>query len=118
MTYRGQGEPPWEGWSGFMLAVVGILVVVGSVVGGYLLERGNLALLIQPAEVVIIFGSAAGSLLLSSRAKIVKFIVRNIKFVFSSSGPTKESYLELLLLLYQIFSKIRKQRLLSIESYV
>lgn len=101
-----------------MLAIVGILVVVGSVVGGYLLERGNLALLIQPAEVVIIFGSAAGSLLLSSRAKIVKFIVRNIKLVFSSSGPTKESYLELLLLLYQIFSKIRKQGLLSIEADV
>lgn len=101
-----------------MLAVLGILVVVGSVVGGYLLERGNLALLIQPAEVVIIFGSAAGSLLLSSRAKIVKFIVRNIKLVFSSSGPNKESYLELLLLLYQIFSKIRKQGLLSIEADV
>ncbi|MGQ9653235.1 MAG: flagellar motor stator protein MotA [Thermodesulfobacteriota bacterium] len=101
-----------------MLAVLGILVVVGSVVGGYLLERGNLALLIQPAEVAIIFGSAAGSLLLSSRAKIVKFIVRNIKLVFSSSGPNKESYLELLLLLYQIFSKIRKQGLLSIEADV
>lgn len=101
-----------------MIAVLGILVVVGSVVGGYLLERGNLALLIQPAEVVIIFGSAAGSLLLSSRAKIVKFIVRNIKLVFSSSGPNKESYLELLLLLYQIFSKIRKQGLLSIEADV
>ena len=47
-----------------MLVIVGALVVLGSVVGGYMMHGGKLLLLSQPAEFVIIGGAAAGSLLI------------------------------------------------------
>ena len=49
-----------------MLLIIGALVVLGSIVGGYLMEGGNLLLLNQPAEFVIIGGAALGSLLIST----------------------------------------------------
>ena len=44
-----------------MFSIIGILVVFGAVVGGYLMEKGNLMVLVQPAELVIIGGAAAGT---------------------------------------------------------
>ncbi len=99
-----------------MSVVIGILVVLGSVVGGYLLERGNLGLLFQPAEFVIIFGAAAGALLISSRGKVITLILGGVGSIFGGNHTGKGSYLDLLLLLYNLFSKIRKQGLLAIES--
>ncbi|HDY70918.1 MAG TPA: flagellar motor stator protein MotA, partial [Nitrospirae bacterium] len=52
-----------------MLALIGILIVLGAVVGGYLMENGNLSVLFQPAEVVIIFGAALGSLVIAAPPK-------------------------------------------------
>jgi len=99
-----------------MFAIIGILVVFGSVVGGYVLEHGNLSLLFQPVELLIIGGAAFGAFMISSPAKIVGLVAKSIGTVFGGSAPSKATYLEVLTLLYQIFSKIRKEGLVSIES--
>ncbi|MDA8239452.1 MAG: flagellar motor stator protein MotA [Nitrospiraceae bacterium] len=99
-----------------MFAIVGIVVVLGSIISGYLLEHGNLSVLFQPAEVVIIFGAAIGSFLISSPGPVAKLVAGNIGKVFSGGGTTKAHYLEILALLSLIFSKIRKEGLISIES--
>ncbi len=99
-----------------MFAIIGIVVVLVSVIGGFLLEKGNLHVLIQPAEVLIIFGAAIGSFLIASPAKVVSLVAKNLPRIISSSGQSKERYLELLSLLYQLFSKIRKEGLISIEA--
>ncbi len=99
-----------------MFAIIGILVVFGSVVGGYVLEHGNLALLFQPVELLIIGGAALGAFLISSPAKIVGLVAKSIGTVFGGSAPSKAMYMEFLTLLYQVFSKIRKEGLVSIES--
>jgi chemotaxis protein MotA len=101
-----------------MLAAIGIGVVLVAVLGGFLIEKGNLSVLIQPAEVLIIFGSAAGSLVISSHGKMLGMIAGNLARIFSASATSRETYLELLLLLYQLFTKVRKQGLLSIEADV
>lgn len=101
-----------------MFAIIGVLVVTGSVIGGYLMVKGNLALLFQPAEFVIIFGAAIGGFLIASPPKITALVVKNIARIFTAKGPTKAKYLELLTLLYQLFSKIRKEGLISLESDV
>lgn len=101
-----------------MFAIIGVLVVTGSVIGGYLMVKGNLALLFQPAEFVIIFGAAIGGFLIASPPKISALVVKNIARIFTAKGPTKAKYLELLTLLYQLFSKIRKEGLISLESDV
>ena len=49
-----------------MFSIIGIPVVIGAIVGGYLMERGNLLLLLQPAEVLIIGGAAIGTMLIAN----------------------------------------------------
>ncbi len=99
-----------------MYAIIGIAVVLGSVVGGYLMEHGNLSVLLQPAELVIIFGAATGAFLISSPAKVVSLVAKNIMTIFTGKAVSRDEYLELLSLLNLIFSKIRKEGLISIES--
>ncbi len=99
-----------------MLVLLGVFVVTASVFGGFLLEKGNLSVLIQPAELIIIFGAVIGSLFISSPPKVVSVIFKNMALIVKSKSNNKEKYLELLTLLYQLFSKIRKEGLISIES--
>lgn len=99
-----------------MFAIIGIVIVLASVIGGFLLEGGNLHVLIVPAELIIIFGSAIGAFVISSPGHVLGIVLKNVKTIFSSGGPSKTSYLELLYLLNTIFSKIRKDGLISIEA--
>ena len=54
-----------------MFAIIGIFVVIGSIVGGFLMEKGNLAVLVQPAELVIIAGASIGTLLIANPVPVV-----------------------------------------------
>ncbi|MEW6571382.1 MAG: flagellar motor stator protein MotA [Nitrospirota bacterium] len=99
-----------------MFLIVGILVVIGSVVLGFLIEKGNLHVLFQPAEMLIIFGAAIGSLLISSPPKVLASVAKEVTSIVNPKNHNKAQYLELLTLLYQLFSKIRKEGLISIES--
>jgi chemotaxis protein MotA len=99
-----------------VLNIVGAIVVLAGVIGGYLMEHGNLAVLFQPAELVIIGGAAFGSFLISSPRKVVVQVLRNVGGVFRNKGNGKAHFIELLTLLFQIFSKIRKEGLISIEA--
>ncbi len=99
-----------------MFILIGIAVVLGSVIGGYLMEHGNLSLLIQPAELVIIFGAALGGFVISSPLKVIKAVQGSLLRMFSSKIYSRTDYLESLVLLSEIFYKIRKEGLVSIES--
>jgi len=101
-----------------MFAIIGIVIVLGSVIGGYLLEHGNLSVLIQPAEILIIGGASIGSLILASPRKVLLLVIRNINAIFRSADIGKEAYMDLLILLNSLFRKIRKEGLLAIESDV
>ncbi len=99
-----------------MFIFIGAGIVLGAVIFGYLLEHGNLFVLVQPAELLIIFGAAIGSFLISSPPKVVSMVIKSLKKIISSKGQTKANYLDMLSLLYQIFSKIRKEGLIAIEA--
>ena len=99
-----------------MFVIAGALIVVCSVIGGFLMEKGNPSLLFQPAELVIILGSAIGAFFIASPPRVVKVVAKNITLIISSKEQSKEKYLEILSLLYQLLSKIRKEGLISIES--
>ncbi len=98
-----------------MLALIGILIVLGAVIGGYLMENGNLSVLFQPAEIVIIFGAALGSLVIAAPPKSLGMVLKSVGKIFFGKGMGKSGYLELLTVLFQLFSKIRKEGLISIE---
>ena len=61
-----------------MFAIIGIVIVFGAVIGGFLMEKGNLAVLIQPAELVIIGGAAAGTLLIGNPLPVVMKIFKGL----------------------------------------
>jgi chemotaxis protein MotA len=98
-----------------MLAIVGILVVFGAVIGGFLMEKGNIHVLIQPAELLIIAGAALGTLLVANPTHILKGIVSGLTGVLSGSKFGKERYLRTLKMMYEFLNKVRKEGLLSVE---
>ncbi len=99
-----------------MFVIIGLFLVSGSVIIGFMMEKGNPYILIQPAEFVIIFGAALGAFFIASPPKVITAVVKNVAAIVTSKSPDKAKYLDLLLLLYQLFSKIRKEGLISIES--
>ncbi len=101
-----------------MFAIIGILVVIGAVVGGYLMEHGKLLVLMQPAELVIIGGAAAGTLLIANPLSTVIAIVKGIVGVLKGSPYTKASYLETLKMLNELFMQARKQGMVKLEEDV
>lgn len=101
-----------------MFAIIGIIVVLVSIIGGYLLEHGNLHVLFQPAELVIIGGAAVGAFFISSPVRVIKLVAKEFPSIFKPAVVTKEICLELLLLLNGLFRKIRQEGLLSLEQDV
>src|SRR5580693_2715174 len=101
-----------------MFGVIGIVIVFGAVVAGYLMEHGNLMVLIQPAELVIIGGAAAGTVLIANPVTVLKSIVRGIGAVFGASKFDKAAYLKILTQLNAVMQKARKGGLSAIESDV
>jgi chemotaxis protein MotA len=101
-----------------MFGIIGIVIVFGAVVAGYLMEHGNLKVLIQPAELVIIGGAAAGTVLIANPVTVLKSILSGITAVFGSSKFDKTAYLRILTQLNAVMQKARKGGLSAIESDV
>jgi chemotaxis protein MotA len=101
-----------------MFAIIGIVVVFGCVVAGYLMEHGNLRVLIQPAELVTIGGAAIGTVLIANPLHILKQIAGGIGGVFGGSKYTKPAYIESLRMMYELLNKARKDGLMALENDV
>jgi chemotaxis protein MotA len=101
-----------------MFPAIGLVIVIGSVVGGYLLEGGNLSVIVQPVEVLIIMGAAFGAFVAGSPKKLLNMSFKQALGIFSAKGHSKESFLEMLLLLNDLFRKARREGLIAIESHV
>src|SRR6516162_7099452 len=98
-----------------MFAIIGVIVVIGAVVGGYLMEKGNLLVLLQPAELVIIGGAAAGTVLISNPLHVLKKIAGGITGAFKGAKYSRQRYLETLKMLYDVFSRARRNGLVALE---
>jgi chemotaxis protein MotA len=101
-----------------MFAIIGIVVVFGAVLAGYLMEHGNVKVLMQPAELIIIAGAAIGTVLVANPIHILKQIFAGVLGVFKGSKITKPFYLETLKMMYDLLGKARKEGLMSLESDV
>jgi len=101
-----------------MIPIIGFVIVSVCVIGGYLLEGGNLSVIFQPVELLIICGAAIGGFIVASPMKIIKAVGTSITRIFTNKPNTKQDYIEVLLMINGIFYKIRQQGLVSIESDV
>lgn len=98
-----------------MFAIAGVLIVIISVVSGYLASHGSLLALWQPFEVIIICGAALGAFMVANPFIIQKKVFTMLPQVFSGSRHNKRFYLQLLGAMYSLFQKSRQNGFLSIE---
>src|SRR5579883_2849746 len=99
-----------------MFQIIGIVVVFGAVVGGYLMEKGNIRVLLQPAELVIILGAAIGTVLIANLPHILQKLLKGIAGVFSASKFDRKRYQDSLKMLHDLFNQARKAGLAAIEA--
>jgi chemotaxis protein MotA len=84
-----------------MFAIIGIVVVIGAIVGGYLMEHGNLKVLTQPAGLLIIGGAAIGTVLIANPPLyILKAIAGGLTGIIKGSKYTQQWYLDSLKIMY------------------
>jgi chemotaxis protein MotA len=101
-----------------VFSIVGVLIVLGCVLGGYLMEHGKVGVLMQPAELLIILGASLGTLLVANPMRIIKGIVSGLLSVLKGTPFTKQRYLETLKMMFDLFNKSRKEGAISIEGDV
>ena len=101
-----------------MLVLIGSLVVLVSVLGGYVLSHGQLLALWQPYELIIIGGGAIGAFLTANPSKVVKASLREVAGLVKGPTYRKDDYVDLLALLYDIFGVMRKEGILGLEPHI
>src|SRR5450432_3406423 len=101
-----------------MISIIGIVIVLGAIAAGYMMEHGKFIVLYQPAELVIIFGAAIGTVVIANPLPILIKIGKGIAGVFAGSQYTKGLYLENLKMLYELFAHARKAGTAKLEEDV
>ncbi len=101
-----------------MFVIVGYVVVLGAVFGGFVMAGGHVASLFQPVELIMIGGSALGAFFVANTPKTVKATMKALPSLLKGSKFSKALYIDLLSMLYEILAKVRKEGLMSIESDV
>jgi chemotaxis protein MotA len=100
-----------------MFTIIGLVVVFASVIGGYMMEGGSIAVLLHPlpAEGTILLGAAVGSFLVSNPAHVVKAVAADIMKPLKGSPYTKAVFMEALSMQYEVYVNIKKGGLLALE---
>src|SRR3954453_16891046 len=101
-----------------MLSIIGIVIVLGAIAAGYMMEHGKFLVLFQPAELVIILGAAIGTVVIANPLPVLIQIGKGLAGVFKGSPFTKERYLETLKMLYELFALARKSGTAKLEEEV
>jgi chemotaxis protein MotA len=101
-----------------MFVIVGYIVVLAAVFGGFVMAGGHVASLFQPVELIMIGGSALGAFFVANSPKTVKATLKALPSLLKGSKFNKALYIDLLSMLYEILAKVRKEGLMSIESDV
>src|SRR6185369_8808251 len=101
-----------------MFIIVGLVIVLGSIFFGYTMHHGQIAVLMQWSEFIIIGGSGVGAFLIANPIHVVKSSISQSLALMKPSPYTEKAYSELLQVLYEIFQKARKDGLVGIEAHI
>ncbi len=101
-----------------MFVIIGFIVVIVAVFGGFVLEGGPLKVIVQPVEFMIIGGAALGAMLISAPQKLLMKIITRVLGSFKGGSTNKQLYMDLLKLMYEIFQVTRKDGLIALESHI
>ncbi|MDA1132710.1 MAG: flagellar motor stator protein MotA [Proteobacteria bacterium] len=100
-----------------MFFLIGLGVVIGSVLGGYM-PHGDIAVLNQPLEVLIIFGAATGAFIIANPGSVLKSTLKHLGRVLKGAPHSRASYMELLVMLYSIFRLAKSKGMLALEAHI
>jgi chemotaxis protein MotA len=101
-----------------MIAILGLLVVLGAVVGGFTMAGGHLGALFHVSEIVVICGVALGTVFISTPGAVLKAMAGKLGTVFKGNRFSKTLYLDALKMLYELFQVARKDGLVAIEAHI
>jgi chemotaxis protein MotA len=101
-----------------VLVVIGLVVVIGSILFGYTMHHGHVAVLLQWSEFIIIGGAGIGAFLMANPMSVVTGSFRSTLALLKPNPYTEKAYSELLQVLYEIFQKARKDGLVGLESHI
>lgn len=101
-----------------MFVIIGLVLVFGAMIGGYVMHGGNVLVLIQPSEFIIIGGVAFGSMLIANPMHIVKGVFAGVLKTLKGPSVNKEAFLDLIQLLYETFQFAKKEGLIALEKHV
>ena len=101
-----------------MFVIIGYILVLGSVIGGFMMAGGHVAALLQPNELVIIFGAGTGAFLAANGGAPLRATMKALPQLFKGDKYNKALYMELFALLFEVLTKVRKEGLMSIEADV
>ncbi len=101
-----------------MFLIIGAIVVMGSVLGGYAAGGGHLAVLWQPFEYVIILGAAIGAYIIGNPKAVLGATGKGIGHALKGSRYNKDSYIELLSMMYMVFKLAKSKGMLALEQHI
>jgi chemotaxis protein MotA len=101
-----------------MRLIVGIILVIGAVIGGYLAMGGHLEVLMQPFEAVIILGAAAGAFVIGNTGPVLKQTLGVFGTLLRGSRYNKAAYVELLGLQFTLFKLVQSRGVLALEQHI
>src|SRR5271165_4762060 len=101
-----------------MLVLAGLVVVLGSVLAGFVWSGGHIPALIHPAEILVIGGAALGALMIMTPKKVLLDLIKGIVQCFKGTPFNKGAYQELFKLLYDLFRLARREGLIALEQHV
>ncbi len=101
-----------------MFVIIGIVLVLAAVLGGFALEGGPFLVLIQYSEFIIIVGASIGALLISTPSKLLTKILQKLTGALKGSKINSAIYLNLLKLMYELFQVGQKDGVIGLEQHV
>ncbi len=101
-----------------MIALIGLFVVVGSVIGGFTLAGGQLPALFHISEIIVIVGTAAGTVLISTPAPVLKSLGGKLPKIIRPNPFGRAFYLEVLKMMFELFQMARRDGLVAIEAHI
>lgn len=101
-----------------VFVIIGLLIVFGSIIGGYVMHHGQIAVLIQVNEFIIIGGAGLGSMIIANPMPLVKRVFAQTLGLVKPNGFGEKAYAELLQVLYDVFQTARKDGLVGLEQHI
>lgn len=101
-----------------MIVIIGGIVVIGATLGGFMMAGGSPASLMHVSEFVVIGGMALGVLLIATPTPIIKAVINDTKAALSGHTSSKEDYLDLLKMLYELFMLGRRNGLIALDEHI